>query len=198
MDSYQTSCDRARHNANLEREAYALWGIGELQRLTGAHVAAQRTHQAGLQLCEQVGDVRSEGWALLGLAENARMIGAAKVWDQHQLAHQKFIQTGSKTEIAHVTLGKAEALRASGRTDLTLYQKALEIYLVRNLIHSLVVCRLAYAAALRSAQQPGPASDQLDQAIRTARTYSLTRELVHGELMLEDPCAGPFLALNFP
>jgi tetratricopeptide (TPR) repeat protein len=198
MESYEASRARARGNANLEREAYALWGIGELQRLTGAHTEAQQTHQAGLALCVRVGDVRSEGWALLGLAENARMTGATEAWDHHLLAHQKFTQTGSKTEIAHATLGKAEALRATGRTDLALYEQALDTYLARNLTHCVVVARLGYAAALRSAQQTGLADDELDHAIRLAQECSLARELAHAELMRDDAGASPFLALNFP
>jgi tetratricopeptide (TPR) repeat protein len=124
--SYQASLDRAESIRSLERKAYALWGLGEVSRLCSMHTQAHEAHEQGRALCVQVGDTRSEGWALLGLAENARMSGAAGYLAMYREAESKFQLTQSRTEIAHTSLGTAEALRASGEIDEERYELALD------------------------------------------------------------------------
>lgn len=195
---YNASLERARRHTNLERQAYALWGIGEVQRLTCDHTAARHTHQQGLQLCRQVGDTRSEGWALLGLAENARLADGTGFMVLYEEAGSKFTRTGSRTELAHTTLGVAEGNRAAGLADLSGYQQALQTYEARNLRHCVVVCLMCYASALRAVGRHGSAEEQLDRAAEIAGACTLEYELRQIDGLRSDPHGNPFLPLNFP
>jgi len=56
-------------DSNFERQASSLWGIGEILRITGNLEAAEQKHMKGVELCELIGDTRSHGWGILGIAD---------------------------------------------------------------------------------------------------------------------------------
>ncbi len=201
LRAYSDSLARSRKAGNAERVAYALWGVGEVQRLTGDYLAAAAAHRQGRAICEDVGDTRSEGWALLGLAETNRATGALDLaLTGYVTAKDRFVRTKSGTEVAHATLGWCEAERTAGRLHLGRYDAVERTYRDKGLRHCLVLCRLAQAAALRTA---GRAADaDADACVREASTVAsaagLRHELSVAGSMLSDPASAPYLALNFP
>lgn len=189
----------AREAGNAEREAYALWGVGEVLRLTGDYPAAEEAHAQGRECCVKVCDTRSEGWALLGLAETHRAAGAL---DSAQIAYQqamdRFARAKSGTEIAHATLGWCEAERAEGRLPFDRYLEVEQTYRDKGLSHCLLLCLTSKAAALRMSGRTAEAASCLTEAEHLAHAAGLAHELAAVRSMQADPSAAPSLALNFP
>ncbi len=201
-DHYRKSLQRARMIGSLEREAYALYGLAEVNRLTGVLEEAERLHRDGLELCTKVGDTRSEGWALLCLAETYRAGGQTnKALAAYEQAESKFLQTHSHTELAHVSLGAAEAHRLVGTPRFDLYEKAEAIYRERDVHHCLVLCCLTRASAALSGSTPsGERSpvEYLAEGLELAERYSLAYERTLAEAMIADPARVVTVPLNFP
>lgn len=92
-ERYSAALQQFKELGHREGEAYAVWGTGDTNRLLGGIEAekgnletalryletAKGDYELSLKICQQIGDRRSEAWAVLGLAEVSRMEGKYEV-----------------------------------------------------------------------------------------------------------------------
>ncbi|GBO55431.1 hypothetical protein APA_3582 [Pseudanabaena sp. lw0831] len=166
-EMYSAALQQFKELGHREGEAYAAWGTGDTNRLLGGIEAekrnletalkyletAKKDYELSLEICQQIGDRRSEAWAVLGLAEVSRMEGKYEV-SASEKAISKYHDALSKyqhvfslvsyqecVEEAHALLGIAATKRLlslqgiisdSGMEINEACEKAINIYQDQN------------------------------------------------------------------
>jgi tetratricopeptide (TPR) repeat protein len=203
---YKESLGKAIEDENFERQAYSLWGIGEILRITGRDEEAKEKHLQGIEFCKIIGDTRSNGWGLLGMAEIDSKKGYYdKSMKNYIRALLLFKNTDSKTEIAHSFLGIAESNRMQGKIDIESYNKAIEIYKERKMEHCLIYARIGKILSLHLQEKKTLAENKnyykslLIALEKSTRDHFLARESYLINKILKNkinPCER--IELNFP
>ncbi len=232
-ETYSAALKQYEQLSYKEGEAYAKWGTGEINRLFAAAEAekgkltiaenyfdkAKTDYQCSLELCLENGDTRSEAWALLGLAEVARMEGKytaasrSKTVIMYQHALGQYQQAYTKVHVkecveeAHALLGiaatkrllmPAEAADDAGITIEKAYADALEIYQNRNMNYCevyVLVDKALYCLGKSSHKQAESCLAQAEE-ICTNNGYEREKNLI--EKIRTESDSSELHTLNFP
>ena len=171
-DMYLEARRQFNRYENKEGEAYTAWGMGEINRLLSKYDAARADYEHSQKLCRDIGDRRSEVWAIMGLAEILRMEHkyreALSKYEESltEIRGQEEQERGTEeqevVEIAHIHLGIAASKRMLGRATRTDYEIPYNTYNERNMKQCIV--HVLIDRALCAIGNWGVAQSDLDQA----------------------------------
>ena len=236
-DLYNESLQKFKELGHKEGEAYAAWGSGDASRLLADYEVKRnnidiaqkhfddstKDYQLSLQLCQELGDRRSEAWALLGLAEVFRMEGKqltnsqeeaiAKYNDALSRYNQalSLVNNNECVEEAHAMLGivatkrMLKVIEINNNNDLDFdmeefYKKALEIYKSesRNLSYCIVDVLIERALYCISIDKSEDGKNDLNEAERICieKNYDCEKKLI--EKIRNEQDSSELHTLNFP
>lgn len=233
-DLYNAAMQQFKELRHKEGEAYAAWGSGDASRLLADHEVkrnnidiaqrhfedSKKDYKRSLLLCQELGDRRSEAWALLGLAEVSRMEGKQQA-NSPKEAITKYIYALSEyekalflvgdkecVEEAHAMLGMAATQRmlklttsdCSEKEIEQKYTNALEIYQAqsRNMSYCIVDVLIDRALYYISQSNSEQAKVDLNEAENICTDNNYEGEKILIEKIKNDQDSSELHTLNFP